>query len=547
MARLIAPFLLSYVGSVYANNEDTEYLALLQTQAKVIETRTNAVDPDATIKLDLSTVKRNNLGGFGPDDGPAEVRYGPVVTLDTGTEVDLVVTSDRTEAYNQDTNGKKNNFFGKLNQPSGGSYTYTFSFEESANPGKSVTLPNFAFSFFDVDANKWQEIKESISVCGATSILLYGSSLDYSQDNDCTIVSPLALDGAPNVQDIDTMTDVQKSHTFSVTFADTSSFTLKSHISAGRSKTENRALIFAGQTIAGFNAVPLQQPSEGAQAPASPTQQWAFVSDSQGNIMAIKTAGPTGTLMTEVHSMSKSSNYGQFNLQVGTALPYSSNMDTWSFVMDSSDNLLAIKKGPSTGTGKTEVHRMSKASNYEKFDLQTGTALGYTDDVDNWEFLMDSNDDLLALKKGPTTGTGKTEIHRLSKASNYQSFNLQTGTGLQLSNNIESWSFVMEPNNDLVAILKGPNTGTGKTEFHRLSASSSYQSFNLHTGTPLQYTNNYKSWSFVADKTTGNVMAILKGPQTGTGKTEVHSLQKNGNFQQWNLQTGTALHYSNNQ
>jgi hypothetical protein len=269
------------------------------------------------------------------------------------------------------------------------------------------------------------------------------------------------------------------------------------------------------------------------------------VANSQGNLVALKTAGPTGTQKTEVHSMSKSSNYGQFNLQVGTALHYSSNMDTWSFVMDSADNLIAIKKGPQTGTGKTEVHRMTKASNYQQFDLQTGTALGYTDDVDSWSFVMDSNDDLLALYRGPHTGTGTTEIHRLSKASNSQSFNLQIGTGLHYSTGINSWSFAMDTNDDLIAILKGPQTGSGMTEIHRLSASSNYQSFNLQTTTPLHYTNDYKSWSFVADKTNGNVMGILKGPQTGTGKTEVHSLQNAANFQQWALQKGTALHYSN--
>merc|ERR1719450_180353 len=96
----------------------------------------------------------------------------------------------------------------------------------------------------------------------------------------------------------------------------------------------------------------------------------------------------------------------------------------WAFVMDSKNNLVAIKKGPKTGSGKTEVHRLTAASNYKKFDLHTATALGYTDK--NMEFVMDSKDNLVGILKGPKTGSGKTEVHRLSAASNYGQFDLQT-------------------------------------------------------------------------------------------------------------------------
>ena len=160
---------------------------------------------------------------------------------------------------------------------------------------------------------------------------------------------------------------------------------------------ENRALVFAGQEIPEFEVV--------YTAPVGNVQNWAFVMDSQGNLIAIKTAA-TGTLMTEVHRLSKASNYQEFDLQVGTCLPYASDADTWSFVMASNDDLVAIKKGPHTGTGMTEVHRMSAASNYQKFTLQTGTALHLTNDADSWSFAMDEHDDLLAIKKGLQTGTG---------------------------------------------------------------------------------------------------------------------------------------------
>jgi hypothetical protein len=271
--------------------------------------------------------------------------------------------------------------------------------------------------------------------------------------------------------------------------------------------------------------------------------------DSQGNLIAIKTAA-TGTLMTEVHRLSKASNYQEFDLQVGTCLPYASDADTWSFVMASNDDLVAIKKGPHTGTGMTEVHRMSAASNYQKFTLQTGTALHLTNDADSWSFAMDEHDDLLAIKKGPQTGTGMTEVHRLSSDSNYQSFNLQTRTALHYSNGEDSWSFVTdnrEGKSNLVAIKKGPQTGSGMTEVHRMQRDENYKSFNLQKATALHYSNDAKSWSFVMDPTTGDLVAIKRGPSTGSGKTEVHRMKrKNAKYTKFNLQVATALHYSNN-
>jgi len=103
----------------------------------------------------------------------------------------------------------------------------------------------------------------------------------------------------------------------------------------------------------------------------------------------------------------------------------------WAFAAKPNGDLVSIKKAH-TGTGMTEVHVLSAASNYQTFVLQTGTALHYTGAAsgDDWEFVMGEADDLLCIKKGPRTGSGKTEVHILSAASNYQNFVLQTGTAL---------------------------------------------------------------------------------------------------------------------
>jgi hypothetical protein len=104
------------------------------------------------------------------------------------------------------------------------------------------------------------------------------------------------------------------------------------------------------------------------------------------------------------------------------------------------------------------------ASNYQSFRLQTGTALHET--ADNFAFGVLPNGDLVAIKKSGT-GSGKTEVHILSAASNYQSFRLQTGTALHETGG--NFDFGVLPNGDLVAIKKS-GTGSGKTEVHFLAA-----------------------------------------------------------------------------
>jgi hypothetical protein len=157
---------------------------------------------------------------------------------------------------------------------------------------------------------------------------------------------------------------------------------------------------------------------------------------------------------------------------------------------------------------------VASVSNYRNFQLQTGTALEQTGD--NWNFGVLPNGDLVGIKKSGT-GSGKTEVHILSAASNYQSFRLQTGTALHETDN--NFAFDVLPNGDLVAIKKS-GTGSGKTEVHILSAASNYQSFRLQTGTALHETDNNFAFSVLPN---GDLVAIKKSG-TGSGKTEVHIL-----------------------
>jgi len=268
---------------------------------------------------------------------------------------------------------------------------------------------------------------------------------------------------------------------------------------------------------------------------------WDFVAMKNSDLTAIKMGPSTGTKMTEVHTLGKGSNYKNWVLQVGTGLHLTSPGQLgaeWDFAAMPNGDLMGIKMGPTTGSKKTEVHILSKSSNYAKFNLHAATGLGLTTHKE-WDFVAAPNGDLMCIKKGPTTGSGKTEVHILSKSSNYASFNLHAASGLELSSGPTEWDFAAMPNGDLMCIKMGPTTGSAKTEVHILSKSSNFKTFVLHAATGLGLTT-HKDWSFAA-MPNGDLMCIKKGPTTGTKTTEVHILSKSSNYAKWVLQTGTGL------
>merc|ERR1719265_2800066 len=140
----------------------------------------------------------------------------------------------------------------------------------------------------------------------------------------------------------------------------------------------------------------------------------------------------------------------------------------------------------------TEVHTLGKSSNYQNWVLQTGTGLHLTDGSQSgaeWDFAAMPNGDLTSIKMGPT-GSGKTEVHILSKSSNYAKFVLHAATGLELTDGATEWDFAAMPNGDLMCIKMGPTTGSKMTEVHILSKSSNYAKFVLHAATGLELTTH---------------------------------------------------------
>ncbi len=167
----------------------------------------------------------------------------------------------------------------------------------------------------------------------------------------------------------------------------------------------------------------------------------------------------------------------------------------------------------------------------KRFLLQTGTALHETGD--NFDFLLAPNEDLFALKKQGGE-TNSTEIHVLSAASSYQQFSLQTGTPLEPTD--ADWAFAIAPNRDLF-IIKRRGGRIKSTEVHVLSAASSYQEFILQTGTALHYTD--ANWAFAV---AANRDLIMIKKQGAGNSTEVHVLSADSSYRQFSLQAGTRLH-----
>ncbi|MGI5532335.1 FG-GAP repeat domain-containing protein [Streptomyces syringium] len=241
--------------------------------------------------------------------------------------------------------------------------------------------------------------------------------------------------------------------------------------------------------------------------------------------------------------------FGNFILQTGTALHETDDTfatATADWDRDGRPDLVAVKKSR-TGTNSTEVHILSGASNFQRYILQTGTALHETDDsfdyaITDWD--RDTRPDLVAVKKN-RTGTNSTEVHILSGASNFQRFTLQTGTALHETDDsfdyaITDWDRDTRP--DLVAVKKN-RTGTNSTEVHILSGASNFQRFTLQTGTALHETDDSFDYAITDWNRDGRPdLVAVKKNRTGTNSTEVHILSGAHNFQRFILQTGTALH-----
>jgi cytochrome c peroxidase len=264
------------------------------------------------------------------------------------------------------------------------------------------------------------------------------------------------------------------------------------------------------------------------------------------DITAVQKLG-VGTNSTELHTLDGFFNYASFSRQIGTALGQSSANHTFEFAdfnADGRDDLFVIFKS-STGSGMTEVHILDGATNFSTFLLHTPTALGQVGS--NFEFEVaklnsDAIPDVWAIMRSET-GSGKTELHILDGATNYQSFLRQTGTIIPVGNanfeyEVADWNH--DGFEDLFAIFKS-GTASGKTEVHIASGANNHQGYLLNTATAIAQTG--ANWDFELadynDDRVPDVYGIFKS-ETASGKTEVHILN-GANMQVFLLHKATAL------
>ena len=234
---------------------------------------------------------------------------------------------------------------------------------------------------------------------------------------------------------------------------------------------------------------------------------------------------------------------GNFILQTETCMHRTG--DNFEFLVgDYNGNKIldvyCIKKN-NTGSGTTEVHLLDGANNYKNFLLQTETILHETDDT--WQFCLgdyngDGYLDLYCIHKR-NTSSNSTEVYILSGAKNFHSFLLQTGTKLHETD--KNWKFCLgdfsgDGKLDLYCIKKS-DTDSGRTEVHILGGNCNYNDFIFQAGTALHETGD--NWDFGVS---GKHLCCIAKSNTGSNTTEVYILDANDNFRSFLLQTETNLH-----
>ena len=184
---------------------------------------------------------------------------------------------------------------------------------------------------------------------------------------------------------------------------------------------------------------------------------------------------------------------------------------------------------------------------FRTWALQTQTSLHPTDKT--FQFLLGDYNrngtlDLYAIKKS-NTGSNSSEVHVLDGASAFKNWLLHTGSKLHETDDTFQFGIGDFNRNGIqdVFAFKMSNTGTHSTEVHILNGGDNFQSYLLQTGTALHETDNTFCF-LVGDYTLDgkpDVYAIKKS-RTGSNSTEVHILSGASNYQTFVQHTGTPLH-----
>ncbi|MDD4352587.1 MAG: S8 family serine peptidase, partial [Candidatus Gracilibacteria bacterium] len=273
---------------------------------------------------------------------------------------------------------------------------------------------------------------------------------------------------------------------------------------------------------------------------------------------ALISKGPTGSGKTEIHVINGSDDYESFIANLVTGLGYVDPVNAFLQLTDWNNNgnldlVMIYSKGP-TGSGKTEIHVVNGSNSYQSFLANLPTGLGYVDPANAFLQLLDwdgngSLDLIMIFSKGPT-GSGKTEIHVLNGSTSYKTFIANLATGLGYVDPANAFLQIVDWDGngslDLAMIFsKGP-TGSGKTEIHVLSGSSSYKTFLANLATGLDYFDPADGFMELTDWDNNGSLDIAmidsKGP-TNSGKTEITVIDGSSSYQSTLTTLSTGMGY----
>lgn len=231
--------------------------------------------------------------------------------------------------------------------------------------------------------------------------------------------------------------------------------------------------------------------------------QWDFVVRYNGDIYAINRSGSSGK--TELHVLTAASDYQEFSAHVPTGLHATDA--SWVFGVNFDGDLFAINRAGASG--KVEVHVLTASSNYQQFRVHAATALHAVNAL--WDLLIGPEDDLYAITR--QGASGKTEVHVMRAGNSYSTMAFQTATGQHGTG--PNWSFAVSANRDLCCALHQGASNT--TELHVLTADSDYKYFGLHSTTGLHPIDS--TWAIAAPQPYSVGFICRHG---ASGKTEIH-------------------------
>lgn len=256
----------------------------------------------------------------------------------------------------------------------------------------------------------------------------------------------------------------------------------------------------------------------------------------------------TASGKVEVHTLTGASWYRQFAQHAATTLG-AQDPSQWAFFTapwagSGRPDLIGVKFA-GTSSGRVEVHVLSAASGYTQWVAHIATALPVVDPA-RFQFALgslngDSRPNLYAIMTSGTA-SGRTEVHVLSAASGYQSYAAHAATALPTTSN-SAWTFLVGATGpgDVVGVLR--SGASGRTEVHRLSAATGWSTFNAHVATPLEPTTT-SAWNFALGNVDGDAVPDLftiPTAGTGSGQTEAHILSGASTYSAFAAHVATAL------